>query len=780
MIILQIPILESQELQTRSLLTSKQHNWGVLMTMLIFFQTLLSEEEQMRVMACPFVGVWCMLSKSKGMLQENYPSTKESKTLGGEIIGLKDGEKSRARSSPQTDMREEQLPKVIEINRDKRKKITLEKCSLPQITANQYASRRKLLSSLVVAWSPMLCLPSKICSVHQNGSSHRFSVLAAGGKSGKISIWRIYAPQQYSIERSSVSRGVMLVGLLQAHNSWVTAISLALHGSDSNPQLLLASGSSDGSVKIWLRSCEELLESSESNNAPFFLLKEVISANAVPISVISIVIPVREMPNMLLAVGKLSGSLEVWTSDLSSCKFDKAGSHDAHDRAVTGLAWAFDGYCLYSCSQDNYVRCWQFHESSFCEVTITSSTLGLRSSTDLPDVFLSCLGVAVSPGNLVVAMVRNLDVDQLDHMYEARVQKAVVEFFWIGGQQLDMLPNISIDFVTESFLDYPASELVCWESNILWSLKKFENLEKLLVIWDIIASLLAFKKSVPEFVDHVLASWLSVTYFGSHMNLSINEVLTRIPDDFSKITSRRLQILNVICRCLVIPGFKADEIDIKANFKGPTSDMDKATEIDQQTLWIKLLHRSEKELQERLVAFSLSAFLAKTVSQTGYWHPFGVPQMEQWVELNHDHVRGQLKVLLSEVQKNKRRLSSNEYRVEEQCGYCSASVRFNSPEIAFCQGLEGNNRDVQKHKLVRCAVSMRVCPATPLWFCKCCNRRASTLAPQTLFTMSEYPLDYKSLIESHAAVELLRPLCPFCGILLQRLQPDFLLSVSPV
>lgn len=119
-------------------------------------------------------------------------------------------------------------------------------CSFLQIPADQYASRSDMLSSIVVAWSPVLCLSSKICTAAQNVSSPRFSIFAVGGKSGKISIWRIHAPQCYSIEHSRVSPGVVLVGILQAHISWVTAINLALLGSKANNQVLLASASSDG------------------------------------------------------------------------------------------------------------------------------------------------------------------------------------------------------------------------------------------------------------------------------------------------------------------------------------------------------------------------------------------------------------------------------------------------------------------------------------------------------------------------------------------------------
>ena len=122
-----------------------------------------------------------------------------------------------------------------------------EVCSLPLITADQYASRSAMLSSLVVAWSPLLKLSSEMCLAPENNSCNCFSLLAVGAKSGKISLWRIHAPQYYSIEQSGAPTAAELIGILQAHNSWVTTISWAFLASDSsNPQLLLATGSFDG------------------------------------------------------------------------------------------------------------------------------------------------------------------------------------------------------------------------------------------------------------------------------------------------------------------------------------------------------------------------------------------------------------------------------------------------------------------------------------------------------------------------------------------------------
>nr|XP_011462837.1 PREDICTED: uncharacterized protein LOC101299663 isoform X2 [Fragaria vesca subsp. vesca] len=593
-----------------------------------------------------------------------------------------------------------------------------ENSTLPHITVDQYSTRSAMLSSLVVAWSPILQSRAKFSSSPQHDSS--LSLLAVGGKSGQVSVWRVSVPECYSVDQSRDPTKLMLIQIIQAHKPWITAISWALLDSDSsNPQLLLATASYNGSVKIWLAYYEQLLKSLEpSSNTPFSLLKEVGTIDMVPVSALSVTVPAQCPQTMHLAVGKGSGLFEVWICNISGQKFHKISPCDGHSQIVTGLAWAFDGQILYTCSQDNFVRCWILSGSSLCEVPIPSNTPGLRSSTDLADGFVSCFGVAVSPGNLAIAWVRNTDVDQLNPMYEARTQKAIAEFFWIGGQQIRTLSNNVLDLHTEAIPGSSEKQLVDWESNIIWSLKQYETQDKPLVVWDIATALLAFRRSKP---------------------------------DFSKVTSRQLHLLNIICRRVILSDMKADEINNKLlNVEG----LDGAEE-EEPTLWINLLLNSERELRERLVGFTFSSFKSQvlasaTNSESIHCFPLGLAQMEQWVELNQDHVQDQLRVLAAEFRKHEQRLSSNSI-AGEKCSYCSASVPFESPEVAFCS--EG-------HKLARCAVSMVVCPTTPIWFCMCCHRRALKLAPETLFVIPG-------------------PQCPFCGILLQRLQPDFLLSASP-
>lgn len=698
--------------------------------------------------------------------------------------------------SPSSEMEGQRVPEAFEIKSEKnsRKKASVSKterntvnkiaedCSLPLITTDQYASRNATLSSVVVSWSPVLRVSSKTCQLAQHDSSNRFCLLAVGAKSGQISLWRIHAPECYYIEHSNSSMSAILIGLLQAHTSWVTTVSWGLLDAEcSNPQVLLATGSSDGSVRIWLGYGEDLRKLSEVDDSPVFLLKEMITVNTVPVSVLSLIMPIHHSnQRMLLAIGKFSGSFEVWTCDISSQKFERTGSCNAHDQVVTGLAWAFDGCCLYSCSQDNFVRSWILHEGSLSEVPIPSNTPGLRSGTDLPDVYFSCLGVAFSPGNLVVAMVRSFNVDLLDQMYQARSQKAAVEFFWTGAQKLNVLSNNSLEISIEAS-GFSEKELVYWESNFLWSLKQFDHADKPLVVWDIVASLLAFKRSIPEYVEYLVLKWLGISYLGSHIGLSTEKIIANVSRSVPKATSRQLHILNVITRCVMLSELKADQIN--SNIQNLRAIHD--AEDKHLMLWLELLLRSERELRERLVGFTFFSSLnlashSATKFHLGHWYPFGLSQMEKWVALNHDWMRDELKALASELKTQQKRQELDEYTAEEKCCYCSASVPFVSAEVAVCNGLGSKNGGDQKHKLERCAVSMQVCPTAPLWFCKCCHRWTSKLAPEILFMMSRYPSDFKSLTDISVLKETTKPLCPFCGILLQRSQPDFLLSASPV
>lgn len=54
-----------------------------------------------------------------------------------------------------------------------------------------------------------------------------------------------------------------------------------------------------------------------------------------PISVLSLLVPEKSQGIMLLAIGKGSGSVEVWIGNLRTSKFDKSGSFNAHEHIVS-------------------------------------------------------------------------------------------------------------------------------------------------------------------------------------------------------------------------------------------------------------------------------------------------------------------------------------------------------------------------------------------------------------------------------------------------------------
>ncbi|CAN8254842.1 unnamed protein product [Cochlearia groenlandica] len=649
-----------------------------------------------------------------------------------------------------------------------------------EISPEKYVSREALLSSLSVAWSSLLKFSSKGSSCE---NMLTFSLLAIGSKSGCVSIWKVHAPECYQIERSTASPSVELTAIVNAHSSWVSTMSWGVFGCDSsNSQVVLVTGSCDGSVKIWMSNKEDLQKSVEVYKSSFFLLQQVVAVNPVQVSTLSFVVS-KDYNAMHLAIGKGSGSFEVWKCEISTRKYEQIATTNAHGQVVTGLAWSYDGRCLYSCSQDNYLRNWIIRENTISEVQIPANPPGDSSTTDLPDDFMSCLGVALSPGNLAVALVRNFNVEHLNQMYQARSQKAAVEFLWNGAQQTGESEGSS-ETITAAILGSSKNDFAYWESNLLWSLKEFKDSSKPLVLWDTVAAMLAFKQSMPEFVELVITKWLSMSYLGFHADIPMEELVPKISKRFSAVPSRLLHILNVISRRVMLSELKTEEINRK--LQGQRTNNREETE-----LWLKLLEESERELRERLVGLSFSAYLTSESSR-GTDSPFtpGLAQLQQWVEINHDIVHTQIKTLSAEVKSRLTRSSKSLETTgleEEKCPYCDAPVHFHSPEEAFCQSPQDiENKSIykerckQSHKLERCCVSMQVCPPTPLWFCKCCNRMTLEFAPETLFKLPSFPSDLTSLPESYLSKVAWKPFCLLCGILLQRKQPMFLLSASPV
>ncbi|CAL4947921.1 unnamed protein product [Urochloa decumbens] len=631
--------------------------------------------------------------------------------------------------------------------------------SLPLITAKQYACRDAHLSSLVVAWSPLVLSSDKDSCL-----SRHWCILAVGSKSGNVSFWKLDKPDYYTIDAGVVTSDPMLIGVLQAHKSWVSAITLEVSSADSSKSsLLLATGCSDGSVKIWLANIEGISQCTNAEEVPFALVAEVTTDLSAPVSSISLAAPAWSQYEVNLAIGRVSGLLETWIWNTSSCKIENTNAYHAHDQVVTGLSWAMDGYCLYSCSQDNSARCWIYHENHLEEIPVHTNFPEPKESTDLSEVSNRCFGLTLAPGEQMIAVVRGLDLNLLDQMYQARTQKAAVEFIWVGGQFVGIPLDRNIDVCNPQ--SAILSNFLWWGSNILRSLRKYENVEKSIVLWDVVTALQGFKKYAPAIMETLMDIWVSALLSGDPHCVSISGPSCSRLDMLPSVSSRKLHLLNIICRKVML-GDHAQH-GAGADNGNDTTDF-----------WNTLLIRSERELRERLVGFTFAAVLKRTAyllkgtSTENSWFPVGVAQMDSWVSMN-DEVHNQLRYLRSRIKDLGNRIDSAcEYSVQETCPYCSAPVQFESTDLAICS---------ERHTVSRCRASMLLCSVLePVWHCVCCGGMVDKLLPKSFFTMQASPLeanqDEGSLDLSGPAV----PLCPFCGILLQRSMPAFLMSNSPV
>ncbi|XP_020592289.1 uncharacterized protein LOC110032859 isoform X2 [Phalaenopsis equestris] len=653
---------------------------------------------------------------------------------------------------------------------------TLDQSSnLPHITAQQYVSRSAVLSSLVVSWSPVLQSSETCCAI-----------LSAGAKSGDVSFWRICEPECFTIKHGNIPVNAMLIGLIQAHNSWITAICFGISTACSlKSQLFMVTGCSDGSVKIWSGNVEGFLLATDVRNDCFLLLAEVKNATSVSVSTIALVIPITTPEEVVLAIGRGAGMLDVWIYDISSKKLRFVANCNAHEQVVTGLAWAFDGACLYSCSQDNSIRRWIFRGDSLCEAPLSSNSAASEASNNnLSSVSDLCFGLALSPGEQMVAMVHSFDANLQHQMYEKRSQRAVVEFFWSGGQSFEVPNDSRLDgcrFEAISCLSVP--EFTCWEINTLGFLKSLENVNKPIVIWDTLTLLRNLRKDFPVLVENMITKWIS-SWFSGPVSDSLEAILFRDQDKILMVSSRKIQLLNIICRRVMLSEMGIDSVKDyqfkhnRSSNKGSNSDS-----------WNDLLIKSEGELQERLVAFSFQVVLKNTansqstVGESAYWSPVGLAQMERWTAINDQKIHSQLRLLGSEVAecRSRNNIGISQSDEEESCSFCSAPVPFESFEVAFCEGIVNQKGCNERHQLTRCAVSMRLCSVTePLWHCMCCRRWAANLLPRSFFMLQNSPLYFRNVRTFSAVGERVKPLCPFCGILLQRSMPDFLLSTSLV
>ncbi|KAK9821527.1 hypothetical protein WJX74_007124 [Apatococcus lobatus] len=132
----------------------------------------------------------------------------------------------------------------------------------PAVSAELYQKRASLMASTVAAWSDPLTSPSA-----GSGSLVKVIFLAVGTKLGHVWLWRCRSDQTAPADPSKPHFELM-GGCAIRQGCWITALSWAATHHDRQPglattpvsqsQLLLACGSSDGSVTLFGQSASRL------------------------------------------------------------------------------------------------------------------------------------------------------------------------------------------------------------------------------------------------------------------------------------------------------------------------------------------------------------------------------------------------------------------------------------------------------------------------------------------------------------------------------------------
>lgn len=204
----------------------------------------------------------------------------------------------------------------------------------------------------------------------------------------------------------------------------------------------------------------------------------------------------------------------------------------------------------------------------------------------------------------------------------------------------------------ETYPGFSDKELIWWEINILWSLKQYENPNRLLNILDIVAALVAFKHSAHKYSEKILLKWLK-SYLGSKFEISPT-LFSEAPKLMPMLSSRQLHLLNIIIRRVVLKEFMTENVSVKESVLEEGLSDDKK---EQMKLWKDLLSSCENELRLRLVSISFSGILSLPSNSSEEFGcspetPNGSPQMEQWFLQN---VKDCSKFLAAESRKVKKR-----------------------------------------------------------------------------------------------------------------------------
>lgn len=223
--------------------------------------------------------------------------------------------------------------------------------SLDQVNNLAFHMGKKMLvtctiSGLVMVWNLEVASgpptarvlhgsPSPIPIVHfmPLTSSRKSAQLMTSSPDGSIRVWDPHADKVSGVDR------------LQGHSDHVYAVAYSPDGG------LLASGSKDGSVRIW----SSLNLSSDAM---------VLTGHSDWVLAVAWFPSPEPSQGRVIASGSADGSIRAWRISASASAAEELPVLLGHTDWVVALRWSPDGRFLASCSRDNTVRLWKPGRSS--------------------------------------------------------------------------------------------------------------------------------------------------------------------------------------------------------------------------------------------------------------------------------------------------------------------------------------------------------------------------------------------------------------------------------
>lgn len=204
-------------------------------------------------------------------------------------------------------------------------------------TVKLWSSDGRLIANL---WHSENRQPSKIYTVSFSPDGE---TIASAGEDKTVKIWSIAALQHPATENSTQAKKGELLTTLRGHSKWVFGVSFSPDGQT------LASGSADGTVKLWsLAGVGDKRATDASNIKPESRLLRTFEGHADRVTQVSF-----SPEGKTLASASFDKTVRLWRLDDVPLK-----TLDGHQNRVQGVTFSPDGQRLASASTDKTIKLW--------------------------------------------------------------------------------------------------------------------------------------------------------------------------------------------------------------------------------------------------------------------------------------------------------------------------------------------------------------------------------------------------------------------------------------